>query len=154
RRIAAPENAWASVAYERMMGLVCLALIPLAGLLGGAARARPVYLAVATISSTVFLLALAFAHAPLAWVARIAGARAPRVAGLSHKLAAAFSGTLARPAVRVETFAWSLAYQLVALFMLVVAGQSLADPALYRAAYVGAPLVLILSMLPVTVAGL
>lgn len=154
RRTSAPEAAWASVVYERMMGLVCLALVPLAALLAGAVRARPIYLIVAAASSAVFVAGLAFAHAPLRWVGQIASGRAPRIAGFSHKLAEAFAGPLAGPRPRLETFAWSLAYQLVALFMLVVAGQNFENAALYRAAYVGAPLVLIVSMLPVTVAGL
>jgi hypothetical protein len=151
-RVRAPHLAWAAVAYERIMGLVCLALLPLAGLALGAGHGRPALLAVAAASAALFLGVLAFAHAPLRLVARLAAARAPALAGVSGRLADAFTGPLSGPAVRLETFGWSLAYQLVALSMLVAAGAR--EPGIVRAAYIGAPLVLILAMLPVTIAGL
>lgn len=154
RRAGAPQHAWASVVYERIMGLACLALLPASALALGAARAKPIYLVVAGSALVLFAAFLAYAHAPLRLVARLAERRAPTIAGFSSHLADSFAGPLARPAARLETFAWSLAYQIVALSMIVVASGRATDSAAWLAAYVGTPIVLILAMLPITIAGL
>lgn len=152
-RVEHADRAWASVAFERVLGLLALVLVSALGLLlrGSEATRRLLWVAVGL---TMFLvLALTFADGPLRLMARLARRAPGSLSGTIERIAAAFSGPLARPAPRLETFGWSLLYQVVALSILVAAGSRWHDPALLSAVFVGVPIALVASLIPVTIGG-
>ncbi len=154
RRIGGAHRAWASVAFERMMGLLSLVLVSCVGLLGTFSEDQRQILVAAVVMAVCLAAGLAFAPAPLRLAARVDRLGAKRLGESLERLALAFAGPLARPAARLETFAWSLAYQFVALTILLVAGLGWAEADLARAVYFGVPIALVASMIPVTVGGL
>jgi uncharacterized membrane protein YbhN (UPF0104 family) len=149
-----PHHAWASVFFERIMGLIGLALLPLLGLAFEATKPRPILLIPSVAAFASFALLIMIGHVPLRTIARLTTRRVRWLSNVSDKLATAFAGPLATKGARAETFAWSLAYQIIALSMLLVVGPDWLDPAMLRSVYIGVPLVLILSMVPITIAGL
>jgi glycosyltransferase 2 family protein len=157
-RLKVPEHAWASVAFERVMGLVSLALVSCVGLLSVTTRARGELLLVSAGLAGGLVLALLVAPGTLRLAARMARrwfARwLERVAGALDRMAEAFEGPLATAGARLETFGWSLAYQLVSLAILYAAGRGWGEPELARAVFLGVPIALVISTAPVTIGGL
>ncbi len=154
RRIGDPELAWASVLFERVVGLFALALVSVAGLAYTlSARTRPILL---LATAMAFLLggALVVAPVPLALAARLTMRVSRRFAQFLTRLGQAFAGPLARTRARLETLGWSLLYQLVALSVLVVPGLGWHEPHLLEAVYLGVPIALIGATAPVTIGGL
>jgi uncharacterized membrane protein YbhN (UPF0104 family) len=154
RRIEVADRAWASVAFERVMGLLSLVLVSCVGLLGTFSKDQLQILIAAGVMAVCLAAGLAFAPTPLRLAARVGRLGTKRLGDSLERLAQAFAGPLARPAARLETFAWSLAYQLVALTILLVAGLGWAEADLARAVYFGVPIALVASMIPITVGGL
>jgi len=149
-RAEQPSHVWASVMYERVLGLLSLALVSCVGLVSTLSPEQH-GLFVAAAAMTVGLgLALAFAPVPFRLAARLSR----RLGDAAERLAAAFAGPLARPAARLETFAWSLLYQFVALSILLAAGLPWHEPRLVEAVYLGVPIVLVAATIPVTIGGL
>jgi uncharacterized membrane protein YbhN (UPF0104 family) len=154
RRIELADRAWASVVFERVMGLLSLVLVSCVGLLGTFSKDQRQILIAAGVMAICLAAGLAFAPAPLRLAARVGRLGTKRLGDSLERLAQAFAGPLARPAARLETFAWSLAYQFVALTILLVAGLGWAEADLARAVYFGVPIALVASMIPITVGGL
>ena len=153
KRVTDPGHAWASVLFERVMGLLSLVLVSTAGLLYGLTQALVPILVAALVMAVGLAVGLAFAPAPLRLAARVSASGAKGLGEFLERLAAAFAGPLARPAPRLETFGWSLAYQLVALTILVPVGWAWGTPDLLRAVYLGVPIALVASTLPVSLGG-
>lgn len=154
RRVRDPELAWASVMFERLMGLVGLALVSLLGLAGSVStRTRPLLLAALglTIGLVGFLM---LAPVPLFYAARRVARVSPRLARFLEGLARSFAGPLSRTRARIETLGWSLVYQAVALGMLLLPALGWHEPRSWEAVYLGVPIALIGSIVPVTVGGL
>jgi len=154
RRTETADHAWASVAFERVMGLLSLVLVSCVGLLATFSEDQRQILIAAVIMAVCLAAGLAFAPAPLRLAARVDRLGAARLGESLERLAQAFAGPLARPAARLETFAWSLVYQFVALSILLVAGLGWTETDLVRAVYFGVPIALVASMIPITVGGL
>lgn len=152
-RVKDKEHAWASVMFERVMGLLSLALVSMVGLMYGLTQALVPLLVAALVLAAGLAAALAFAPAPLRLAARASRWGARNLGDFLERLASAFAGPLARPAPRLETFAWSLAYQVVALTILVPVGWQWGTPDLLRAIYLGVPIALVASTLPVSLGG-
>ena len=111
-------------------------------------------LAAAVAMAVALAAALAFAPAPLRLAARVSHLGARRLGEALQRVAQAFAGPLARPAARLETFGWSLLYQFVALSILLAAGLGWGEPEILRAVYLGVPIALVASMIPITIGGL
>jgi uncharacterized membrane protein YbhN (UPF0104 family) len=154
RRIRDPELAWASVMFERLVGLIGLALVSLLGLgCSVSTGTRPLLLV--TLGLTIGLIALLlFAPVPLFWAARLGARISERFASLVDGLGRSFAGPLSRTLARVETLGWSLVYQAVALSVLLLPALGWHEPRLWEAVYLGVPIALIGAMAPVTVGGL
>jgi len=156
-RLEVREHAWASVAFERVMGLVSLALVSAVGLLNATARARNELLLLSVSLAGGLVLALLVAPGSLHWAARLAGRLG--MGGLSstlHRMADAFAGPLSKTGARLETFGWSLAYQMVSLAILFAAGRGWTDIStgeLARAVFLGVPIALVVSTAPITIGG-
>ena len=154
KRIRQPDNAWASVVYERVMGLLSLVLVSCVGLWGTFSPGLQQLLAAATVMALLLAATLAFAPAPLRLAARVSRLGAHRLGEALQRIAEAFAGPLARPAARLETFGWSLVYQFVALSILFAAALPWGEPEIVRAVYLGVPIALVASMIPITIGGL
>jgi len=156
-RLRVKEHAWASVAFERVMGLVSLALVSAVGLFSATARARGELLLLSVGLAGGLLLALLVAPGSLHLAARIAGRIG--LTGLSstlHRMADAFAGPLSTAGARLETFGWSLTYQMVSLAILFAAGRGWTDVSqaeLARAVFLGVPIALVISTAPITIGG-
>jgi uncharacterized protein (TIRG00374 family) len=154
RRARQADHAWASVAYERIMGLLSLVLVSSVGLLSTFSANQQELLVAALVMALGLCAVLAFAPAPLRLAARISHLGAARLGSALQRVAQAFAGPLAKPAARLETFGWSLLYQFVALSILLVVALGWDEPAIVRAVYLGVPIALVAATIPITIGGL
>ena len=153
RRVEPPHTAWSSVLYERLVGLVALALLAVPGLIMAPGPSRALSLVIAsTVLVSVILVVLA--HAPFRFAARLLASRAPVVAGVGDRIAKDLAGPLASASARAETVVWSALYQAVGLGLLVVVVLDWGQPTMLWAVLGAVPLALILTLLPVSIAGL
>jgi hypothetical protein len=153
RRIDPGHRAWSSTLFERLVGIVALVLLAVPGLIMAPGQVREIAWAIGVVA-VLSVAALLAAHAPFRLGARFLVARAPSVAGAGDRIASDLSGPLARPTVRLEIAAWSLLYQLVGLGVLVVVAFDWGQPRMTWAILGAVPLALVLTMLPVSIAGL
>jgi uncharacterized membrane protein YbhN (UPF0104 family) len=157
RRTRAAHAAWSTSLFERIAGLLAMALSGALAALVGASS-------VTSLPATVRWLALGVAAAllvaffavswPFRVLARMLEARVPdaavrEVRGIARDL----EGPLATAAARGEALAWSLAYQALGVAFVIVGARSLGAPGHALAIVVGVPLVHVLSMVPVTLGG-
>lgn len=152
QRLSRAHRAWSTTLLERVVGVMCLALLALPGisLVPGAEPLRvPSFVLVGL--GVVVLIA---ADAPLRFVSRLAVARAPRLAALSEGVADDLRGPLATFGARGEAFVWTLLYQALGLSILTAVVVPTGDTHLISALYTGLPLIVVASMLPVSIAGL
>jgi uncharacterized membrane protein YbhN (UPF0104 family) len=150
-RVRHESSALASIALERVIGLLCLAALPLVGVLAGLAEAPRTLLLVSLGATAAFAAALAGLHLPIELAARLVPVSLPRVAALARETAGALRRT--GPGARARIAAWSLAYQaLVAVSFLVVA-RALSTPQTLRAVLIGVPIALVLSSIPLSIGG-
>jgi hypothetical protein len=152
RRLAFAHHAWSTTLLERVVGVMCLALLALPGIaiVPGAEVLRWPSLALVGLG----VIVLVAAKAPLRFLARLALSRAPRLAKLTEGVAADLEGPLGTAGSRVEAFGWTLLYQALGLSILAAVVAPTGDTALVAAVYTGLPLIVVASMLPVSIAGL
>ncbi len=153
RRVADREHAWASVLFERVVGLLSLVLVSTVGLLYGLTQTLLPILVAALAMAALLAGGLVLAPTPLRLAARVSAWGAKGIGEFLERLAGAFAGPLARPAARLETLGWSLVYQVVALTILVPIGWAWETPDLLRAVYLGVPIALVASTLPISLGG-
>ena len=153
RRIERAHQAWSSVLFERLVGIVALALLAVPGLamVPGPMRALGWAVAGVVLVSVVVLVA---APAPFRAAGKLLAARAPVMAAVGDRIADDLSGPLARAVPRLETTLWSTIYQATGLGILVVVAFDWGQPAMAWAILGGVPLALILTLLPVSIAGI
>ena len=148
-------DAWASVAFERIMGLFSLALVSWLGLWVTSFGSNRQLVLVAAAATGILLLALVAAPAPLRLLKRgLERWGLTKLAKAIAKIADAFSGPLRSSWARGETLLWSLAYQLVSLSILYVVVREWSLPQAAVAIYLAVPIALIISTAPVTIGGL
>ncbi|MFW5739654.1 MAG: lysylphosphatidylglycerol synthase transmembrane domain-containing protein, partial [Myxococcota bacterium] len=153
RRIDGAHRAWSSVLFERLVGLVALALLAVPGLAMVPGRLQALGWAVAGIV-LVSVVVLVLAPAPFRAAGKLLAARAPVMAAVGDRIANDLAGPLARAAPRIETMLWSTLYQATGLGMLVLVAFDWGEPSMTWAILGGVPLALILTLLPVSIAGL
>lgn len=153
RRVERAHHAWSTVLFERLVGIVALALLSVPGLAMVPGPMRILGWAVAvTVLMSVALLVVA--PAPLRWAGKVLASRAPVVADVGENVAVDLAGPLGRAIPRVETMGWSLLYQAVGIGILVVVAFDWGQPEMAWAILGAVPLALVLTMLPVSIAGL
>lgn len=153
RRVRDAEHAWASVGFERLLGLFSLVLVSAVGLLRGLTGATAPVLAAAAGMAAVLAALVVGAPVPLRLAARLGERRAAPLSARLRRVADAWGGALARPAPRLETLAWSVLYQVVALTILVPVAAAWSVPNLVAALYLGVPVALVAATLPVSLGG-
>lgn len=152
RRIEHRHHAWSSVLFERLVGIVALALLAVPGLAMVPGPLRSMAWGVGAVL-LVSVVVLVFAAAPFRFAGKLLASRAPVVAGVGDRIADDLTGPLARATPRLETMAWSALYQAVGLGILVVVAVDWGEPEMTWAILGGVPLALILTLLPVSIAG-
>lgn len=153
RRIGLAHRAWSSVLFERLVGVVALALLAVPGLAMVPGRLQTLGWAVAGVV-VVAVLVLLVAAAPFRAAGKLLASRAPVMAAAGERIAGDLAGPLARAGARLETMLWSTAYQAVGLGILVAVAWDWGEPSMAWAILGGVPLALILTLLPVSIAGL
>ncbi len=152
RRLREPHHAFSTTIFERLVGVVSLALVAVPGVLlvpGGRDLLAPA-LSLAALGA----LALVAAPGPFRLLGRILVARAPHLASVSEGVERDLRGPLGGAGARAEAFAWSVAYQLAGISILSACVLPLGDGRLLLAIYAGVPIVVVAAMAPVSVAGL
>jgi hypothetical protein len=152
RRLEEPHHAWSTTLFERLVGVVSLALVAVPGIAlvpGGRGLLGPA-LGLAAAGA----LALLAAGAPFRLLAGLALRRSPAVAAFGEGVARDLRGPLGGFGARAEAFAWSVAYQLAGISILSACVAPLGDRGLLLAIYAGVPIVVVAAMAPVSVAGL
>jgi glycosyltransferase 2 family protein len=153
RRLRQTEHAAASVAFERVVGLVALALVSCIGLLGAIdAVGSGLWLASLGLAAALGL-ALVLAPQALRRAARLLRRISLPAANALRRVADCFAGPLSSPGARLEAFGWSLGYQCVSLTILYIAGRGWAEPELGRAVYLGVPVALVAGTAPISIGG-
>jgi hypothetical protein len=153
RRLGTAHHAWSSTIFERLIGIVALALLAVPGIMQAPGQVREIGVAIGLVAVLSMILVL-FAHAPIRVTARLLASRAPRMAGSGDRIASDLSGPLATVSARVEMMAWSVLYQLAGLGVLVVVVIDWGMPGAAWAVLGAVPLALILTLLPISIAGI
>ncbi len=151
KRLEVPERAWVSVFYEALLGLLVITMFPMVGILVHPVE-RHIMIPVVVVFAGA-LVGLIWAPFMARWGARLSRGRFPRVADVLDRVASAFTGRLAAGAVRAELFVWTVANQFVAFFMLIVAAWHWGEPQIWAAVFIGAPVVSVSTLLPISVGG-
>ena len=157
RRASVPHHAWSSSIYERLAGLVAMAIMAFVGMGLGASflSALPRSLTIATVIVGVVVVgAFGMASAPFGVLVRVLGTRVPAAAradliGITDDLA----GPLSSAKVRAEALFWSLTYQGVAMLFVIVAARALGVFGKEAQLFLGMPMIYILSMVPISLGG-
>jgi uncharacterized membrane protein YbhN (UPF0104 family) len=156
-RIDTGAHAWSSSLYERVVGLFVMALTASvgAGLGLDATIELPSWIRDLTFGITALLaIGILVAAHPFRILLRFVGRRLPEPARRDLSgIHADLSGPLRTVGARAETFAWSLVYQATNLVGLVVGAAALGAPGHEMAILIGAPIVFVLTLIPITVGG-
>lgn len=156
-RVGVPSHAWSTSIYERIIGLFVMALGASIAVGLGLADSLdlPRWFTWLAFGLTLALAGvLVFASLPFRLARRVIGARLPAAAAADLQgIGEDLEGPLARLAVRAEAFAWSVLYQAVNLAFFVAGAAALGAPGHARAIVVGVPIIIVLSLLPVTIGG-
>ncbi len=151
RRVG-PGDAWAAVLYERLFGMLVLALFPALGLPFLRAEV-PLGVGGSVLGSIlVLVLVLGFADRALG-LASVWTARLPTLSETLKSLRDAFRGGLSSRSARFETAFWSVLNHGLNFTMLILAALSWDQPGLVGAVLIGVPLALIAAMLPISFGG-
>jgi uncharacterized membrane protein YbhN (UPF0104 family) len=151
-RVNHPPAAVASIALERVIGFLCLSIVPFLGLLLGQRDAPAIFLTVSFAATVAFGALLALLHLPLALLSRILEPVAPRIAAFVGETAADLRAV--RAGGRLVVAGWSMVYQALSMAFFFIVASSWQEPAPTRAVLIGVPIAMILSSLPVTIGGI
>lgn len=155
RRLKAGHHAWSSSLFERLVGLLTLAIVGAIGVIfavGDALPPRPRIVVV--VIATALAVAFFFVATPLRLLVNVLEKRLPAsfiddVRGVATDL----EGPLAATSVRLETFGWSLAGFVFNIAYVIVGANALGASEHALAVIVGLPIVAVLSLAPVSLGG-
>ncbi|HQP35801.1 MAG TPA: lysylphosphatidylglycerol synthase transmembrane domain-containing protein [Polyangiaceae bacterium] len=153
KRLEQPHQAWSSTIFERLVGLVALVLLAVPGVIMAPGRVREIAIAVG-VCAVIGLAFVVFAHTPFRIAGKLLASRAPSVAGAGERIARDLSGPLATLRARLVMMAWSVVYQVVGLGILAVVVLDWGQPEMVWAILGAIPLALVLTLLPVSIAGI
>ncbi len=155
RRLEAPHRAWSTSLFERLVGLLTLALagaVAALFVMGNAlpSRQRVVIVCVALALGVAFF----FASTPLRILVGVLEKRLPSAFIADVRgVVADLEGPLTKTALRLETFAWSLSGFLASVVYVLAGARALGAAEFGLAAVVGLPIVSVLSIAPVSLGG-
>ena len=155
RRLTNGYHAWSSALFERLVGLLTLAIagaMAAVFLIGDAlpARARIVVVVMTFVIAAMLLLA----STPLRLLVRILEKRlSSAVVSDLRGVVADLEGPLATAPARLETFAWSFLGYSIGLGYVMLAAHALGASGHGYAVLVGIPIISVLSLAPVSLGG-
>ncbi len=161
-RVDVGHRAWSTSIFERIAGLLAMALSAALGAAIGLSAmssvgSTPIPWSVrgVVIGVTVLLLVVFFgASAPFRLLVKLMKNRGSGVRDDVSGIASDLEGPLARTSVRIETLAWSVLYQALGVLFVIVGARGLGAPGHELAIVIGVPLVHVLSMIPITIGGI
>jgi uncharacterized membrane protein YbhN (UPF0104 family) len=157
RRVDKRHHAWSSSLFERIAGLLAMALSgALAASIGLSFDARipsRVRIAAAAIAA-IFLAVFFFASTPFRILVGLLERRLPAAATDVRGIVDDLEGPLATPGARIETLAWSVLVQALGIAFVIAGAHGLDAPGHTLAILIGVPIVHVLSMVPITLGGL
>lgn len=155
RRLRAGYHAWSSSVFERLVGMLTLAIAGAVGVLfviGDVLPSRQRGIVVGM--AVAFALALFFVSAPLRLLVRVLERRLPTMFIANVRgVVADLEGPLASAPTRLETFTWSAMGFGLNIAYAVTAARALGAPGHETAIFVGLPIVSVLSLAPVSLGG-
>ncbi|MCM3878429.1 MAG: flippase-like domain-containing protein [Thermoanaerobaculia bacterium] len=149
QRVSQPGVAVASIALDRMIGFICLSSVPVVGLALNGRDVSDSMLPIAVGALATFSVCLVFAHHAVHFVARLTTRALPAVARIAEETAGSLRSVTAFGRLRIAM--WAFVCLAFAFGELLYLASSWHDPATPRAILIGAPIVFILSALPVTI---
>jgi uncharacterized membrane protein YbhN (UPF0104 family) len=156
-RVDKTHRAWSSSLFERIAGLLAMAVSgALAASIGIGfdARVPGNIRIVAAIIATAFLGVFFFAAAPFRILVRVLEKRLPAAAHDVRGIVSDLEGPLATSGARMETLAWSVLVQALGIAFVLAGAHGLDAPGHELAILIGVPIVHVLSMVPITLGGL
>lgn len=157
KRVNKPHRAWSSSLFERIAGLLAMAVSGALAAsigLGGDARIPGNVRAIAVVIALAMLGGFFFAAAPFRILVRLLEKRLPRAADDVRGIVDDLEGPLAGKGARIEALGWSVLVQLLGLAFVIVGARGIGAPGYELALLVGVPVVHVLSMVPITLGGL
>jgi len=153
KRLPEPHHAWSSTIFERLVGLVALVLLAVPGVLMTPGPVKEIAIAVG-VFAVVGIAFVVFAHTPFRIAGKLLASRSPSFAGAGERIAQDLSGPLSTLRSRIVMMAWSVVYQIVGLGILAVVVLDWGAPEMVWAILGAIPLALVLTLLPVSIAGI
>jgi len=156
-RVAKTHRAWSSSLFERIAGLLAMAVSGALAAsigLGFDARIPSQIRIVAAVIAAAFLGVFFFAAAPFRMLVRLLEKRLPAAANDVRGIVSDLEGPLATPGARMETLAWSVLVQALGIAFVLAGARGLDAPGHELAILIGVPIVHVLSMVPITLGGL
>ncbi|MDB4945568.1 MAG: hypothetical protein JWP97_5102 [Labilithrix sp.] len=155
RRIEHGYHAWSSSLFERLVGMLTLAIAGSTAAVFVIGDVLPPRVRiVAVVIAIAIALGLLFVAAPLRLLVRVLEKRlSAAVVSDLRGVVSDLEGPLATAGARIETFAWSLAGFLVGLVLMSIAARSMNAPGHGLAILVGIPIISVLSLAPVSLGG-
>jgi hypothetical protein len=156
-RVDRTHHAWSSSLFERIAGLLAMAVSGALAAsigLGFDARVPEKIRVIAAIIALAFLGVFFFAAAPFRILVRVLEKRLPSAASDVRGIVSDLEGPLATPGARMETLGWSVLVQALGIAFVVAGARGLDAPGHVLAILIGVPIVHVLSKVPITHGGL
>jgi glycosyltransferase 2 family protein len=151
-RVTRPSLGYTCIVYERALGLFVLSATASLGALTLASLAGTALLVFSVLAVGCTALVLW----RMSWFLNALAARVgklPRLAAALNESARAAGGPLSRPRAALEVGSWSLLYQLSNLSILAAVAAAWGEPRWALSVYLGVPIALLVSALPITIGG-
>jgi uncharacterized protein (TIRG00374 family) len=155
RRLEAGHHAWSTSIFERLVGMLVLAVVGAIATLFALGETLPGRARVIVIGIALALaVAIPFIATPLRLLVRVLERRlSTKLIADVRGVIADLEGPLASAGARIETFAWSLLGFVLGLAYVTVAARALGAPGHFLAIVVGIPIVSVLSLAPISIGG-
>jgi glycosyltransferase 2 family protein len=155
RRLTHGYRAWSSSLFERLIGMLTLAIAGAIGVVFAIGDVLPPRQRILVVGMAVtFAFALFFVSAPLRVLVRLLEKRLPSALIADIRgVVADLEGPLATAPARLETFAWSALALVFNVAYTTFSARALGAPEHSLAVAVGLPIVSVLSLAPVSLGG-
>lgn len=155
RRLNEGHRAWSSSVFERLIGMLTLALIGAIGVLVEVGDSLPSsYRNIIVGMAILFAISMFFISAPLRALVHVLEKRLPAAFIANVRgVVADLEGPLATSPARIETFAWSVLAFAVNIAYVVAGAWALGASQYTVAVIVGLPIISVLSLAPVSLGG-
>jgi len=155
RRIQEGHRAWSSSLFERLVGMLTLAMVGAVAAVFAVGEALPVRARIVVVAVTLVLgLGFFFIATPLRILVGFLEKRLPSafIADVRGVIAD-LEGPLATTPARIETFAWSVVGFFLGIALTSFGATALGAPGQTLAILVGIPIISVLALAPISIGG-